>query len=139
MHKQPAQPSEEPESSQSEGTQLQQQNDPLRNILVSALAIADFVTRASKNEVTSWRKPSGSERSGTSSSRTTEPEGTDVEEVEDEGARKEEVEIREADVETVEKDAAKTDEGAETTEDDGEPSNQDGEAQKEARSNDGSE
>jgi hypothetical protein len=56
VHKQPAQPSEEPESAQSEGTKLQQQNDPLRNILVSALAIADFVTRACKNEVTIWRR-----------------------------------------------------------------------------------
>lgn len=55
---QPAQPIEEPGSAQSEGTQLQQ-NDPLRNILVSALAIADFVTRACKNEVTIWRRMHG--------------------------------------------------------------------------------
>jgi hypothetical protein len=120
----------EPEADQSEGTQLQPHNTIMKSLLVPALAIADFVTRASKNEVTSWRKTSGSERSDRSSSRTTEPEGTDVEEVEDGEARKEDAKKTEAAAETVEENVEIKDEDAET-------SNEDGEAKKEARSNDG--
>ncbi|GAB7322452.1 hypothetical protein MBLNU13_g03392t1 [Cladosporium sp. NU13] len=57
---QPAQPSKELEADQSEDTQLLQHDNALRNMLVSALAIADFVTRACKNEVTIWRRMHGS-------------------------------------------------------------------------------
>ena len=56
---QPAQPSGELEADQSESTQLQHHDNVLRNTLVSALAIADFVTRACKNEVTIWRRMHG--------------------------------------------------------------------------------
>jgi len=132
-----AQTSKEPEAEQSEGTQLQPHDRTLKSILVPALAIADFVTRASKNEVTVWRGPSGFERSGESFMRLEDSEATDVEEVEDGEPKKEEAEPREEAAVTMDEEVETKEEDGETIEADAEISIEDADTKKEARSNDG--
>jgi hypothetical protein len=62
--------------------QPHQDGPELKNILVSALAIADFVTKACKNEVTPWRGSSGLDRDRVdqSSGQNTESENSTTEE-----------------------------------------------------------
>lgn len=79
------------ESPRDEGT--------LKHRLVPALAVADFVTRACKNEVTTWRGQYGSERSDPASLRSTDSEVVDGEEANVEEMNAEEANVEETSVE----------------------------------------
>lgn len=145
-----AQTSEELEVDQAKVAQPQQHSGTLKSVLVPALAIADFVTRACKNEVTTWRASSGSERSDVSSRRNEESEVTSAEEAEHEETRTENAEASEKDVETSEEvaeviaeDAQSIEEVtearievAEATVEDSEARIEDGETEREAKSDD---
>jgi hypothetical protein len=105
------------------------------------LAIADFVTRACKGEITILRGSPIAQQSDVSSLRNAEHDVTSIEEVEDGEAREEGTETREEDAEIKEEDAETKKDGAETKEEDAEilqedeaTSNEEVEAKKEARS-----
>jgi hypothetical protein len=118
---------------QSEVDQLQRHDNDrtLKSVLVPALAIADFVTRACKGEITILRGSPLAKQSDVSSLRNTEPDVTSVEEVEDGEARDEGAEAREEDVEIKEETAEIKDE---ILQEDGKTSNEDSDTKEEARS-----
>jgi hypothetical protein len=141
-----AQASEQPAADQSEVGQPEavqpqpRDNDrTLKSVLVPALAIADFVTRACKGEITILRGTPPARQSDGSSLPNAEPDVASVEEVEDAGIKEEAAEINEGAAEIKEQaadplqeDGETRDEAAEITQEDGETSNAEGEAKKEA-------
>lgn len=85
-----AQRTEGSQAEELEVIQPQQSDLPLSAILVPALAIADFVTKVCRNEVTTWRGSSGLEGWDRSSMRPSEVKSVRVEEArEDDEARDE--------------------------------------------------
>lgn len=104
----------------------------LKSVLVPAFAIADFVTRACKGEITILRGTPLARQSDGSSPRNAEADVTSVEEVEDEEAREEDAEIKEEAAEIKEQATEIKDEDAEILQEDGATSNEEGEAKKEA-------
>jgi hypothetical protein len=138
-----AQGSKQSAADHSEVGQLQRHDNDktLKSVLVPALAIADFVTRACKGEITILRGSPIAQQSDVSSLRNAEHDVTSIEEVEDGEAREEGTETREEDAEIKEEDAETKKDGAETKEEDAEilqedeaTSNEEVEAKKEARS-----
>ena len=117
---QPAQSSEEAEADQAKDTQLQQHDKTMKDTLVSALALADFVTRGCTNEVTIWRRMMH------------EPYPTLLPNAEAEVSHAE----GDDHAETTEEDAEARKEDSETTEEDIVVREEDGETTEEARSDD---
>jgi hypothetical protein len=131
---QPAQSIEETEANQSEETQLQQHDKTMKDTLVSALALADFVTRGCTNEVTIWRRMMHGPNPTLLPN--AEAEVSHAEENEHAETTEEDVATSKEDGETTEEDAVTRKEDGETTEEDHVAREEHGETTEEARSDD---